>query len=97
MQWSKEKHERTNKFLQNITRKTKDRASRTALKTGDEHRYFGRVSTIPIMIRILFCLNEPLKNSQLYSCAPEGQAVLVPPVASVALLLNDTMGWLYGV
>ena len=36
MQWSKEKHERTNKFLQNITRKTKDRASRTALKTGDE-------------------------------------------------------------
>ena len=39
------KEKRTNNDLQNIMQKTKDRASRTALKIGDELRYWGRVSS----------------------------------------------------
>jgi hypothetical protein len=38
------KRKRT-KYLQNITQKTKDRAMRSPLKTGSEHRYSERVSS----------------------------------------------------
>jgi len=34
----KKNDERTNNNLQNITHKTKDRVTRTPLKTGDEHK-----------------------------------------------------------
>jgi hypothetical protein len=36
---------RTNNNLQNNTQKTKDRATRTPLKTGSEHRYPRSVSS----------------------------------------------------
>jgi hypothetical protein len=36
---------RTNNDLQNTTQKTKDQVTRTLLKTGDELRYTGRVSS----------------------------------------------------
>jgi hypothetical protein len=36
---------RTNNDLQNTTQKTKDQVTRTPLKTGDELRYSGRVSS----------------------------------------------------
>jgi hypothetical protein len=39
------KNKRTNNDLQNITHKTKDRVTRTTLKTGGELGYFGRVSS----------------------------------------------------
>ena len=41
----KKKYKRTNKDLQNITHKTKDRVTRTPLKTGVELRYSGRVGS----------------------------------------------------
>jgi hypothetical protein len=41
----KKKYKRTNNNLQNITYKTKDRVTRTTLKTGDELRCSGRVSS----------------------------------------------------
>ena len=36
---------RTNNDLQNITQKSKDRVTRTSLKTGDEFRCYGMVSS----------------------------------------------------
>ena len=39
------KDERPNIALQNITQKTKDRATRTPLKTGDELMCSGKVSS----------------------------------------------------
>jgi len=42
-QWSKENDKRTNKNLQDITQKNKDRATRTLPKTGRELMSFGRV------------------------------------------------------
>ena len=39
------KDKRTNNYLQNTAQKTKDRATRTPIKTGDELRYSGRVSS----------------------------------------------------
>ena len=39
----KKKVKRTNNDLQNITHKTKDRVTRTRLKTEGERRCFGRV------------------------------------------------------
>jgi len=41
----KKKYKRTNKDLQGITHKTKDRVTRTPLKTGIELRCSGRVSS----------------------------------------------------
>jgi hypothetical protein len=41
----KKKYKRTNKDLQNITHKTKDRVTRTPLKTGVELRCSGRVGS----------------------------------------------------
>jgi hypothetical protein len=41
----KKKYKRTNKDLQSITHKTKDRVTRTPLKTGVELRCSGRVSS----------------------------------------------------
>jgi hypothetical protein len=41
----KKKYKRTNNNLQNITYKTKDRVTRTTLKTEDELRCSGRVSS----------------------------------------------------
>jgi hypothetical protein len=41
----KKTDKRTNNDLQNITHKTKDRVTRTPLKTGDELRYSGRESS----------------------------------------------------
>ena len=38
----KKKDKRTNNDLQNITHKTKDRVTRTPLKTGDEFRCSGK-------------------------------------------------------
>ena len=38
-------HKRTNDYLQNITQKTKDRETRTPLKTRGELRYLGNVSS----------------------------------------------------
>ena len=38
----KKKEKRTNNDLQNTTQKTKDRATRIPLKTGGEHRCFGK-------------------------------------------------------
>ena len=43
-QWSKENDKRTNKNLQDITQKNKDRATRTLPKTGCELMSSGRVS-----------------------------------------------------
>jgi len=45
-QWQKKKNKRTNYDLQNITQKTKDRATRTPLKTEVERRYSGRVGSL---------------------------------------------------
>jgi len=39
----KKKYKRTNNDIQNITNKTKDRVTRTPLKTGSELRCSGRV------------------------------------------------------
>ena len=44
-QWPKEKGQRTNRDLQNITYKTKDRVTRTSLKTGDELECSGMVGS----------------------------------------------------
>jgi hypothetical protein len=44
IRWAK-KDKRTNNDLQNITHKTKDRVTRTPLKTGGELRCSGRVSS----------------------------------------------------
>jgi len=40
---AKRKRQRTNNDLQNITHKTKDRVTRTPLKTGGELMWSGRV------------------------------------------------------
>ena len=40
---NKKKYKRTHNYLQNITYKTKDRVTRTPLKTGGELRWTGRV------------------------------------------------------
>jgi hypothetical protein len=51
---------RTNHDLQNIAHKTKDRVTRTPLKTGDELRCSGRVgSKIPPKINLLLCHGIP--------------------------------------
>ena len=44
-QWPKEKRQKTNNYLQNSTHKTKDRVTRTSLKTGNELMCSGRVSS----------------------------------------------------
>ena len=45
-QYDKKKmNKRTNNDLQSATQKTKDRATRTPIKTGDEFRCCGRVSS----------------------------------------------------
>ena len=41
----KKGHNRTNNDLQNTTQKTKDRAARIPIETGDEFRCSGRVSS----------------------------------------------------
>ena len=41
----KKKDKRTNRDLQNITYKTKDRVTRTSLKTGDELECSGMVGS----------------------------------------------------
>jgi hypothetical protein len=41
----KQNNKRKNNVLQNITHKTKDRATRTPLKIGGERRYSERVSS----------------------------------------------------
>jgi hypothetical protein len=41
----RKKDKRTNNDLQDITHKTKDRITRTSLKTGGELRISGRVSS----------------------------------------------------
>jgi hypothetical protein len=41
----KKKNKRTNKDLQNTTLKTKDRVTRTPLRTGSELRFSGMVSS----------------------------------------------------
>ena len=41
----KKKNKMTNKDLQNITQKTKDRATQTPIKTGDELRCSRRVGS----------------------------------------------------
>ena len=43
--WPKEKDKQTNNDLQNITHKTKNRVTRTPLKTGGELRCSGMVSS----------------------------------------------------
>ena len=43
--WPKEKVQRTNNDLKKHTNRTKDRITRTPLKTGDELRCFGRVGS----------------------------------------------------
>jgi hypothetical protein len=40
------KDKRTNNDLENITQKTKHRATRTSIKTGGERMYTGRVGSI---------------------------------------------------
>jgi hypothetical protein len=45
IQSPKEKGQRTNNNLQNITHRTRDRATRTPLKTGGEPRCSGRVGS----------------------------------------------------
>jgi len=42
---AKKKDKRTNDDLQNVTHKTKDRATRNPLKAGDELRFSGRVNS----------------------------------------------------
>ena len=44
-QWPKEKGQRTNNDLQNTTQKTKDRVTRTPLKTGSKLKCSERVSS----------------------------------------------------
>jgi len=44
-QWQKKKDKRSNNDLQNTTQKTKDRGTRTQLKTGGEHMFSGTVSS----------------------------------------------------
>jgi hypothetical protein len=44
----RKKDERTNNDLQNITHKTKDRATPTPLKTGGERRCSGRVDKLSL-------------------------------------------------
>jgi hypothetical protein len=46
----KKKDERTNNDLQNITQKTKDRVTRTPLKTGGELRFSGWVNSSCIIL-----------------------------------------------
>jgi hypothetical protein len=43
---NKKKNKRTNNDLQNTMQKTKDRVTRTPLKTGDEIMCSGRVSSL---------------------------------------------------
>jgi hypothetical protein len=44
------KRKRTNNDIQNITKKTKDRATRTPLKTGDELRYYGIITIAGLLV-----------------------------------------------
>ena len=53
----RKKDKRTNNDLQNTTQKNKARATRTPLKTGDEFRCSGRVSSAcSINVQSLFVL-----------------------------------------
>ena len=60
-QWPKRK--RTNNHLQHTTQKTKDRATRTPLKTGREFRYFGRVSSCCSSSGISHSKRHPFKTT----------------------------------
>jgi len=48
-----DKRKRTNNDIQNITQKTKDRATRTTLKTGDELRYYGIITISGILVALV--------------------------------------------
>jgi hypothetical protein len=54
----RKKNKRKKNYLQNITQKTKDRATHIPLKTGGEFRCFGRVSSSDRHDWFLYQMND---------------------------------------
>ena len=93
----KKKDKRTNKDLQNTTQKTKDRATRTPLKTGNEYKCYGRVgsscSLVPSVVLfrqyyaniVVICNVEINIFAELVSSAKEKKTKTNDPMVAVYL------------